>query len=121
MQEKIPISKTFERGTVTADNAVQYHSVEFSIDGLNLNYHFKIWRLNSMSMCLLVNESSDLLNRLKVGDTLRMRYYSEGSSYPSDYQKTAIRQIVKNDTGRFKGHYLIGLEILERQGRHKIH
>jgi len=35
------------------------------------------------------------------------------SAYPSDYQKTAVRHITRNDQGRLKGHYLVGLEILE--------
>ncbi len=35
------------------------------------------------------------------------------SAYPSDYQKTEVRHITRNDQGRLKGHYLVGLEILE--------
>ncbi|MGD2125072.1 MAG: hypothetical protein PVG99_03275 [Desulfobacteraceae bacterium] len=91
----------------------QYHSAEFSVDGLDLAYQFRIWNVAPASMCVLVKEDSDLLSRLKVGDTLDVKYYSPRSSCPSNYQKTAISHITKNDQGRLKGHYLVGLEILE--------
>jgi len=93
----------------------QYYSAEFSFGGLLLPYQFKIWNIAPKSMCVLIKEDSDILSRLKVGDTLDVKYYSTGSQYPSDYLKTAIRHITKNDQGRFKGHYLVGLEILENQ------
>ena len=63
-------------------------------------------------MCVLVKEDSDILPRLKIGDTLEMKYYSADAAYSSEHKKTAIRDIAKNDQGRFKGHYLVALEIL---------
>ena len=90
-----------------------YRSAEFLVDGLNVPYQFRIWNMAPESICVLVNENSDLLPRLRVGDTLNVKYYSAGSSYAHDYQKTAIRHITKSDQGRLKGHYVVGLEILE--------
>ena len=91
----------------------RYHSVEFSLKELSVHYQFKIWDTESMPMCVLVREDSDILRLLKVGDTLNVQYYSLGSAYPSDSLATAIRHITRNDQGRFKGHFLVGLEILE--------
>jgi len=91
----------------------RYHSVEFSLKELSVHYQFKIWDMESMPMCVLVREDSDILRLLKVGDTLNVQYYSPGSVYPSDSLATAIRHITRNDRGRFKGHFLVGLEILE--------
>ncbi|MBW2020791.1 MAG: hypothetical protein JRI65_12500 [Deltaproteobacteria bacterium] len=84
-------------------------------------YKFKIWNIASTSMCILVKEDSDILSWLKVGDTMNVKYYSTDLDYPPQYLATAIRHITKNDQGRFKGHYLVGLEILEGQDQKKTH
>ena len=89
----------------------QYHSVEFPTNGCA--YQFKIYKSESTSLGILVKENSGVLNLLKAGDILNMKYYSSGSNLCTDYMKTAIRHINKHDQGRFKGHYLIGLEILK--------
>jgi hypothetical protein len=90
-----------------------YYNAEFVVDGLEVSYQFKIWEKAPKAVSVLVKENSHLLQLLKVGDTLNVKYYSIKSAYPSDLQKTAIRNITWNDHGRLKGHYLVGLEILE--------
>ena len=112
-----------KRGGFTLEekgNGDQYHSVEFSIKGIELSYQFKIWNTANMSMCVLVKEDSAILPRLKVGDTLDMKFYSGASSDPTDSLKTTIRHISK-DEGRFRGHYLVALEILENVTQHGVH
>ena len=91
----------------------KYHSVEFAIDGIDVAYQFKIWNIASSSMSVLIREDSAILARLKVGDILDVKYYSTDSRYASEYLRTAIRHVTKNDEGRLQGHYLVGLEILE--------
>ncbi len=92
----------------------QYNSVEFSSDNLSVTHQFRIWNIESMS--ILVREDSGLLTQIKVGDILDMKYNCRNSRGSAAYLKTAIRHIIKKDQGRFKGHYLVGLEILENQG-----
>lgn len=92
-----------------------YYSAEFLVDGLEVSYQFKIWEKAPKAVSVLVKENSHLLQLLKVGDTLNVKYYSIKSAYPSDWQKTAIRHITWNDQGRLKGHYLVGLEIIENE------
>lgn len=98
----------------------QYHSVEFSLQGVDLAYQFKIWNTSSTPMCVLVKEDSAILPRLKEGDTLNLKFHSNGSDYSTESLKTSIRHITK-DQGRFRGHYLVALEILEYPCQHKIH
>ncbi|RLB43841.1 MAG: hypothetical protein DRH12_01905 [Deltaproteobacteria bacterium] len=107
-----------ERRSEPRKTPEEYYAVEFSIEGLELPYQFRIWNMASRSMCVLVKEGSDILSRLKVGDKLNMKYYVGGSVAEAEYRPTAIRHITKSEDGRFKGHYLIGLEILagESQG-----
>ena len=90
-----------------------YRSAEFVVEGLDVPYQFRIWHTAQASISVLVNENSKLLPRLRVGDTLNVKYYSAGPLYAPDCQKTAIRHITKSDQGRLKGHYIVGLEILE--------
>lgn len=101
--------------------ASQYYSVEFSINGLNLCYQFKIWNMASQSMCVLVREDSELLPRIRVGDILEMRYYTGSSTNPCEDLKTEIRHITRDEDGRFKGHYLVGLSILHEESQRMAH
>ncbi|MBN1850184.1 MAG: hypothetical protein JW932_16550 [Deltaproteobacteria bacterium] len=90
----------------------QFYSVEMSLAKLDLPYQFKIWENRAKTMDVLVKEDSGILPLIKVGDIFNMNYYSSQSMYPYENVKTAIRQITKNDQGRLRGHYLVGLEIL---------
>jgi hypothetical protein len=90
----------------------QYHSVEFSISESAFAYQFKIWDISPKGICVLVMEDSGLLNRLKAGDILNLKYYTTNSSRPIEYLETEIRDIAKDENGRFKGLYLVGLSIL---------
>jgi hypothetical protein len=93
----------------------QYSSVEISNNSISFSYHFKLWNVASTSMCILVKENSQILSQLKEGDNINMKYYTSDSLCPAEYRKTAIRHINKDDNGRFKGHYLVHLEILDNR------
>ena len=87
--------------------------MEFSIKGLEYSHQFKVWDNAPESINVLVNKDSSVLPLLKVGDTLDSKYYSSDSAYPSKNMRTVIRHITKNTNGRLKGHYLVGLKIIE--------
>ena len=89
----------------------KYFSVEFSKKGLDNLYQFKIWNISSKGVCILVREDSDIMNHLSVGDILDMKYYPAEESSPAEYSKTEITHITKDEQGRFRGHFLVGLTI----------
>jgi hypothetical protein len=91
----------------------KYYSVEFSIKDLDLAYQFKIWNISSKGICVVVKEDSDLLKHIKVGQVLDLKYSTTDSSHSVENLKTEIKHISKDEEGRFKGHYQIGLSILE--------
>ena len=95
----------------TENQAHRFHSVEFAVEGLHYLYQFKIWNLAESSMSFLVKEGSTLLQNLKVGDTISMRYYSDNSPNPTESLPTEIRNITKEENGKFKGHYFVSLAI----------
>ena len=101
----------------------EYYSVNLSMDKRPSVFQFLIWDMSLKGMCLLVKEDSDALNHLKVGQIFNMKYYKRDSSKPVEFLKTEIRHISKDDEGRFKGHYLVGIEILENHNsnRQKAH
>jgi len=91
--------------------ALPFYSVEFSIEGLNAMYQFKLRNIRPRVMCFLVREDSRVLGRLKEGDRMEMKYYPSDSADPPRNLETSVRHIRKNDQGRFKGHYSVRLEI----------
>ena len=90
----------------------KYYSVQFSVKDLGYYYQFKIWDVSSKGMCILIGEDSTVMGYLKVGDVINMQYYLSDSVGTTEEFKTEINHITKNDEGRFKGHYLVGLSIL---------
>lgn len=93
----------------------QYYSAEFSINGLGAAYQFRLRNTDSIPMCVLVREDSNIVPWLKVGDVFDVKYYTADATHSPAFLSTEIRDITKDDQGRFKGHYLVGLEILGEQ------
>lgn len=112
MEQKSVASVWKERRSEPRTRVEQYHSAEFIFEGREHHYQFRIWDTASSSMCVLVKENSEVLPLLRVGDAVRVKYYSSDAQNPSEPLKTIIRHVTKNDQGRFKGHYLVGLEIV---------
>ena len=97
----------------TSSYCDQYSSVEISNGTIDFSYHFKLWTIASISMCILVKENSKIVSQLKEGDTFNMKYYTSDPLFPAEYRRTTIQNINKDSNGRFKGHFLVHLEILD--------
>jgi hypothetical protein len=93
----------------------RYYSVEFSLSGCSFIYQFKIWNISEKGICILVKEDSDLLHHVNVGDVVNLKYYMADLLKPSVVLKTKIKHITKDEQGRFKGVYLVGLSSVENQ------
>ncbi len=89
----------------------RFYSAEILLHELNMLYQFKIWKDSINPMFAIVKQDSAILNCLNVGDTFNMKYYSTDSLCPTENLETKIKYITMEKQGRFKGHYLIGLEI----------
>jgi len=94
--------------------ADQYCSVEFSISKGEPNYLFEIRDMSSSGLCIIVKEGSAILNHLKVGDIMDMKYYQPKKAERPELIKTEIKHITKDDLGRYKGNYLVGLSVVEK-------
>jgi hypothetical protein len=111
--EKDDVSaKMPERRSETRTVDERYYSVQFTAEGLTSYYQFKLWNISASGICILVKEDSEVLKHLKVNDTLKMTYYLTNSRGAQENLNTRIKHITKNESGRFQGHYMIGLSIL---------
>ena len=93
----------------------RYYSVEFQLKETGTIYHFKLRDISSNSLGILVNEDSAVLEYLKVNDILKMKYYPPEASSSAEILKTKIIHITKKEGESFKGHFLIGLSIIEKR------
>ena len=121
MSECAATSRIADEIPQPGDYIDHYSSVEISNRSIDFSYHFKLWNFASASMCILVKEDSKILPQLKEGDTFNMKYYANDPLYPAEYRETAIQNIDKDDHGKFKGHYLVHLEILDNHSAETPH
>jgi len=90
-----------------------FYSVEFEVKDLSCRYQFRIRRNGAGEMFVLIREDSRLVNLLRVGDMLKMTYYSVASPYPAGTLKTMVCGVSRQRQGRFKGHCTVALDIRE--------
>jgi hypothetical protein len=107
--------KGTDRRTESRSFADKYSSVEFSIKELPYNYQFKIWETSPSGVSILIKKESAVLGHLRVGDILTMKYYPIDNFEQPESFETEIKHISKNEDPRFKGLYLIGLSLSEKQ------
>lgn len=93
----------------------RYYSVEFRLKETASVYQFKLRDMSSNGVGILVNKDSAVLQYLKAGDTLDMKYVPPESAGLAESLKTQLIHITQKDEDPFKGHFLIGLLIIERQ------
>ena len=104
-----------ERRSESRSFADKYSSVEFSLKELPYNYQFKIWETSASGVSILIKEESAVLGHLRVGDILTVKYYPIDSFKEPESFETKIKHISKNEDPRFKGLYLVGLSLSEKQ------
>ena len=89
----------------------QFHSVEFSINKEDPIFQFRVRDISPSGMGILINSESKVLNYLKVGLVLQMKFNPENPGGLPETLKTQIRHITLLESGRCKGQYLVGLLI----------
>ena len=78
-------------------------------------HQFKLLDVSAKGLCFVAEEDSAVLNELKIGDQLKMKYYPPVSASGAEYLITEIRHITKADQEEFKRHYFVGLLTLEKE------
>ena len=91
----------------------EFHSAEICLKGLDYSYQFKLYRVASDSMQIIIKHNSGILDKMKQGQIFNLKYYSNKNHCSVSYHDTLVRNVAKADTGRFKGHYLVDLVIMK--------
>jgi hypothetical protein len=99
--------RTEQRSEVTMS------SVEFSVNTLELVYQFRIVETSATGMSFIIKEGSVVLEHMKEGMVLDMKYYPEGVREMPEFHKTKIMHITKSDTSRYRGHYQVGIMLVD--------
>ena len=90
----------------------RYYSVEFKIKALFAVYQCKLRDVSSKGVCIVIKNDSPLLQQLEAGMVMQMNYYPLGGRWRPEALRTRIAHVTPQDRGRYRGHCLIGLEIL---------
>jgi hypothetical protein len=92
----------------------QFYSVEIYISDLTRRYKFKLRDISKSGMSIIIRDDSLLLNHLKVGNVMEMLYAPPARIAAPESLKTMIKHISKCESGRFKGHHIVGFSIIEK-------
>ena len=90
-----------------------FYSVEFQVEKAEFMYQFKIWKIPAAPNFVLIKEGSDIINWIHPGDILSMTYYSDDRARQKQQLPTQILNVMRQDVGRFRGHYMVTLGIIE--------
>ena len=103
-----------ERRAAPRYPASSEHMVEFGIPGA-LIYQLKCQDVSERGAGVIVKPDSKFLDLIKVDQQLKVKLLSPGGSQPSQgiYQ-IRIAHITESTEGRFKGHVVVGLELLQK-------
>ena len=91
-----------------------FHGASIKLVGVPL-YQFKLKDTSDHGATILVKENSFMMNYLKVGQTLKINFSSDLESDHNGEFETEIMHITKVDKGRYNGHYLVGVRILDKR------
>ena len=100
-----------ERRSQKRESAKDCYHAEIRLIGVPI-YEVKIKDLSSNGASVLVNEASLLLNHLGIGKTISVKYYLGDRSKAVGPFKANIMHLTKFEEGRFKGHFVAGLSVI---------
>ena len=92
----------------------KFRSVEMKLGSLPI-YLFKLKDVSANGACFMIKEGSAILEHLKVGLILNMRFNMEDETESSEIFKSEIKYITKALEKPYTGHYLVGIMIGEKQ------
>ena len=106
------VSSQLEKRSEPRMPAQDYHYVEFQVNVPGPIYQFKLWDISDHGLCILIKDTSDILEKLNIGDVLNMDFHEKIPNGSARKLTTRIAHITKKETGKFKGHFLTGLAVI---------
>jgi hypothetical protein len=95
---------------------VSNHRTELKFAGVP-TYQFKMHDLSAKGAGFLVRTDSNFLNMIQVGRRLEVRLITFAQAKgPSGRYQSRIEHISEIKEGRFRGHMVVGLSLLDKTG-----
>ena len=101
-----------EKRSEVRQRAKRCYHAEIRLVGVPV-YEVKLKDLSTRGSCILVKEDSLLINYLKTGQNVMVKYYLENRDKSGKGFEATVKYVTLVKEGQFKGHYLVGLEILK--------
>jgi hypothetical protein len=95
--------------------AHECYTVKLLFDGAQADRHYRVWHKATTYMCVLLEQAPSILGRLRVGDTMNVKYFDSDQAVSPEHLETEIRKVKKRNQGRLKGRYLLDLKIRGNQ------
>ena len=100
-----------EKRSEVRQQAKRFYHAEIRLVGVPV-YEVKLKNVSTKGSCVLVKEDSLLINHLKAGQKVLVKYYLENRDKAGKGFAATVKYIKMIKEGQFKGHYLVGLEKL---------
>ena len=110
-EQRVTIFK--ERRAKHRRTQLRNYRVEIKLVGAPI-YQFRVNDVSSDGAGILIKEDSKFLNLIEVGQIVDADFISPDGTDPIGEHKTEVRHITKPNEGKNKGHFLVGLKILEK-------
>ena len=116
MAEIISLNHKKERRSENRKIIDQFFCVEIDLGRPLPIYQFKLRNISKHGACVLVKEASSILKSLKIGQKLKLKYWSAENLGTTKTIQVQIKHITKQDDGPFKGHFFVGFSIMNKGG-----
>ena len=109
--EHIQMRINDDRRSESRKRAKKCYGAEIRLDGVPV-YEVKLKDLSPKGACIIFQNNPSLLNHLQIGQELRVKYFLEDRSKPSETFLAKVKHITEVEVDRFNRYYLAGLSIL---------
>lgn len=113
INEVIRLNKFSEHRIEKRKMIDKYYSVQFSLKQKVPIYQFKLKDISSDGLCIIVKESSKILEKINKNDILEMTFCAANAPEVTTQYKTKIIHITPDKSGKYKNHYLVGFSIID--------
>ena len=105
---------------MTGENRAEPRSTELNNYRIEIKligqpiYQFRVMDVSTTGAGFLMLADSDFLSMIKIGKVINVNFISPKGSNPSGLHKTEIKHITEPKKDKNKGHYLVGISILDK-------
>ena len=120
MVQHVVTNNPFEKKYQHLRKADDYFRAEIKISSNDLAYQFKLREIDEDHGCFFIRENSAVFKMLNVGTVLDMKYWTAEKTRRVKYVSAQIKDITRQNQNPFKGHFKVGLSILQTKGLKKV-